>query len=61
MGMAPEQTLGLHRTLLNRTRIPFMFELDDLEFCQAIKVMAGDPAVDDVKCLLKRLGHEVLG
>ena len=40
-----------------RTRI----ELDDMEPGQTIKVLADDPAAEeDIKRLVKRLGHEIL-
>jgi TusA-related sulfurtransferase len=36
-------------------------ELDDMESGQTIKVLADDPAAEeDIKRLIKRLGHELL-
>ena len=36
-------------------------ELDDMESGQTVKVMADDPAAEeDIKRLVKRLGHEIL-
>ena len=36
-------------------------ELDDMETGQTVKVLADDPAAEeDIKRLVKRLGHEIL-
>ncbi len=36
-------------------------ELDDMDSGQTVKVMADDPAAEeDIKRLVKRLGHEIL-